>query len=124
MISPTSFQPNDVVQPPNVPRDAPSTDDMSPATVQLPPEQLDALGLTGATAGQSYTVTFTVNRADENGAEIRVDSSEANEAPPAPELPTDDAMPAPEPLDATLPPSPPPRPKPAIVGPGRFKGKL
>jgi hypothetical protein len=123
MISPTSFQPNDVSQPPSTPSDAPSTDDMSPTTVQLPPEQLDALGLTGATAGQSYTITVTVNRVDETGAEVRVDSSEANEAPKEPDM-DDGAMPAPEALDATLPPSPPPRPKPAIVGPGRFKGKL
>jgi hypothetical protein len=97
---------------------------MSPAVVQLPPEQLDALGLTGATAGQSYTITVTINRADDQGAEVRVDSSEANEAPPAAEPDNDEAMPAPTPLDETLPPAPPPRPKPAIVGPDRFKGRL
>lgn len=116
MNSLASFEPNDVSQP--APESEGPMETPEHSTVQLPVEQLDALGLTGATAGQSYTLTLTVNRADEQGAEVSVDSCEANEAPK--ELETDSLMPAPIMADKTLP----PRPKPSIVGPERFKGKF
>lgn len=123
MSPPTSFEPNPVSAPPKDPKEAPSTENVAPQTVTIPPEQLDALGLTGATAGQSYTITVTVNRADEQGADLTVESSEANLAPSDEgngDLP-------PDPMGDEPPPDlmhPPARPKPSIVGPGRFAGKL
>ncbi len=111
MNSLTDFNPSDVAQQSTPPPDEPEA--MAGGQVaQIPPEQMEALGITGAVAGQSYTVTFTVNRADEQGAEIRVDNTEENAAPEEPAGGEEEPM-----MGAPM-----TRPKPAIVGPGKFKG--
>ena len=103
---------------------------MSPTrTATFTPDQLDALGLTGATAGQSYTITCDVTSADDSGVKVNVTDSQSNDAPVEPDA--DDKGGASD-FDSDNPPdiAPPPvspsptRPKPSIVGPGRFKGKL